>query len=389
MAEWEPKRMAVKEVGKVPTPALPSHPKAGYEPKPLFNGKAAEVNRAQPVPVSPKPAVTPGAALSHPGGPKPTTPQPAAPKPVAPKVVEVFQPKALFPTIAKFKKELDFDVTPAMLAPYGKLGVDEIAIVRRLVKGMDLSNTKKVMDFGAEAQESVGNLANEMAAIVRNGLDDVYKALNEIVETIEELDTDGMFKPADGLLARVMRRKPPRERFADAIAIIEEDVAKVKAAMPRVKDRITVMDDVLTKTKTAYMNVNGVVIAAELVIAHYRDVVLPHIERESDAQDVFGSQEFQSVSNNIKALEGRVDSLKLSRVSALHTIPQVELIKGNYVSLYDKCLNTIFNSVGLWKSQCLTVLALMEGKQNAALGDAVKAAMELQQKIVTSIKDLV
>jgi uncharacterized protein YaaN involved in tellurite resistance len=385
MAEWEPKRMVVKGVEKVPTPALPARPKqTGYEPKPLFTGKAADVNRVQPVPTQPKP-ITPQQSLPKPA----TAPKPAAPKAVAPKPKEEFQPKTLFPTIAKFKKELNFEVTPVMLAPYGKLSIDETAIVRRLVKGIDLSNTKKVLDFGAEAQESVGNLANEMASIVRTGLDDVYTSLKEILETIEDLDTDDMFKPSDGLLARVMRRKSPRERFADAIAIIEDDVSKVRTAMPRVKDRITVMDDVLTKTKTAYMNVNGSVISAELVIAHYRETVLPQIEREHDAADVFGSQEFQSVSNNIKALEGRVDSLKLSRVSALHTIPQVELIKGNYVSLYDKCLNTIFNSVGLWKSQCLTVLALMEGKQNAALGDAVKAAMELQQKIVSSIKDLV
>src|SRR4030067_734884 len=91
---------------------------------------------------------------------------------------------------------------------------------------------------------------------------------------------------------------------------------------------------------------------------------LPALEVEARAsQDTLVAQQLTDFRNAVARFERRLHDLKLTRMIAIQTAPQVRLIQSNDQNLVEKIQSSILNTVPLWKNQIIIAISLYRQHQ--------------------------
>jgi uncharacterized protein YaaN involved in tellurite resistance len=98
--------------------------------------------------------------------------------------------------------------------------------------------------------------------------------------------------------------------------------------------------------------------------------VVPDLEKRlaadgASAAGQMAAQEINDVRQSIDRLERKVHDLKLSRVIAMQTMPQIRLIQNGDAVLAEKLQSSIATTIPIWKNQMTIALAL--NRQEEAL----------------------
>jgi len=80
----------------------------------------------------------------------------------------------------------------------------------------------------------------------------------------------------------------------------------------------------------------------------------------------------------INRFEKKIYDLKLSRMIAIQTLPQVRLIQNNDQLLVEKIQSSILNTIPLWKNQVVIAISLFRQKK----------ALELQKEVSETTNEL-
>jgi uncharacterized protein YaaN involved in tellurite resistance len=96
------------------------------------------------------------------------------------------------------------------------------------------------------------------------------------------------------------------------------------------------------------------------------------------SQDPLVAQQLAEFRQAVMRFERRLHDLKLTRMIAIQTAPQIRLIQGNDQSLVEKIQSSIANTIPLWKNQIVIALSLYRQQQ----------ALELQKSISDATNEL-
>ncbi|MCK5759323.1 MAG: toxic anion resistance protein, partial [Clostridiales bacterium] len=90
------------------------------------------------------------------------------------------------------------------------------------------------------------------------------------------------------------------------------------------------------------------------------------------------SQELRDLQAMINRFEKRVHDLKLSRMVAIQSMPQIRLVQNNDQVLVERIQSSILNTIPLWKSQIVIAITLFRQK----------AALKVQKNITDTTNEL-
>ena len=90
------------------------------------------------------------------------------------------------------------------------------------------------------------------------------------------------------------------------------------------------------------------------------------------------AQELNDLRQSVDRLERKVHDLKLSRVVAMQTMPQIRLIQNGDAALVEKLQSSVAMTIPAWKNQMTTALALHRQEE----------ALELQRKVSETTNEL-
>jgi uncharacterized protein YaaN involved in tellurite resistance len=342
-----------------------------WEPKPLFNNKMVVLNDT-----------TIQERAYEPGALNLSSKKTLVPTPLKSNI-KSYEPRAVFPTIAKFKKELNFTITDEMLSPY-KVTKSEVLMIKNIIKEVDLDNTQKTLKFGSMAQDNFTINANIMVEISQLNNGKIIEHLKTIKKTMEESSLHDIMD--SGILKKLFNRSNPMERFKNAIMVIDPLINTLDQSIPVLTSRIHKFEEVMTLNSKNYIEFNVYIIACELILSYYKNTIIPMFEKTSDKDNIFQSKEFKNVQSNISLMENRLTDLKISKVSTLQSIPQIEMLRDNCTKLLNKISGTILLSYPLWKKQYSTVLILLESKSVDGLDDAIACLLSHQKNIIEAIQ---
>ena len=90
-----------------------------------------------------------------------------------------------------------------------------------------------------------------------------------------------------------------------------------------------------------------------------REITLPQLHAEASAKaDLMSVQVVRDFEETVNRFEKKVHDLKLSKMIAIQTAPQIRLIQNNDQMLVDKIQTAILSTIPLWKSQIVIALGL-------------------------------
>jgi len=265
------------------------------------------------------------------------------------------------------------------LAEVDKTKVEEIK------KSFAIMDSNAAIQFGTSAQTKISEFSDSILSEVRNkDTGYVGNVLTDLMMKVREIDVDSL---SDGFnLSKI----PIIGQFINAFNrfLIRYDKVSVniekllneldKAKMNMLKD-ITIMDKLYELNKDYIKELDAFIVAGGDILSESKTKTLPEFEAKAKVtNDPMDAQKVSDFNSFIDRFEKKLHDLKLSRIIAIQTAPQLRLIQGGNQVLVEKIQTSILNTIPLWKNQIVIAISLYRQKK----------ALELQKEVYDTTNEL-
>ena len=277
------------------------------------------------------------------------------------------------------------DLVPAPVAGRAELTPQERAQVEQIKRTVDVEDTQTVLQYGLPAQNKIATFADTLLADIRTReAGQAGESLAELLVKVKEVDVDSL-SGGSGLakIPLVGRFVDSFNRFATRYQKIGATIEKLtlaleKARMGLLRD-ITVLDRMYELNLEYLGQLDLYIAAGDELLEELQTERLPALEAEAQAsQDPLDAQRVNDVRQAVLRFERRLHDLKLTRMIAIQTAPQVRLIQSNDQNLVEKIQSSILTTVPLWKNQIVIALSLYRQQK----------ALELQREVSDTTNEL-
>jgi uncharacterized protein YaaN involved in tellurite resistance len=269
--------------------------------------------------------------------------------------------------------------TRAQLTPQERAQIDEIK------RTVDVGDAQAILQYGLPAQNKIATFSDTLLADIRTReAGQAGESLADLLVKVKELDVDSLSGGSP------MAKIPLVGRFVDSFnrfaaryqkigATIEKlSLALEQARMGLLKD-ITVLDKMYELNLDYLRQLDLYIAAGDELLEELQTKRLPALEVEAKAsQDPMDAQRVNDVRQAVLRFERRLHDLKLTRMVAIQTAPQVRLIQSNDQNLVEKIQSSILTTVPLWKNQIVIAISLYRQQK----------AVELQREVSDTTNEL-
>ena len=245
--------------------------------------------------------------------------------------------------------------------------------VARIKSTIRLSDRAALVGFGDNAQRDVGTYADTiLRSILNKDTGDVGDLLSEMLLSVKGLDPTTLKDASffERLFGGVRRRiEKFKNRFQSVAGQVDRVALELERRQDGLKRDIAMLDQLYDKNLGHLRALENHIDAGEAFVAESEATVLPALERKMEAAEgtaaQLAAQELSDTRQAVDRLSRKVHDLKLSRVVAMQTLPQIRLIQNGNSTLADKLQASIMTTIPTWKNQMTVALALH--RQESAL----------------------
>jgi len=275
---------------------------------------------------------------------------------------------------------------PQDLTPYAKLTPELRQKADLIMASVDVGDPQEVLQFGLPAQDKIASFADTLLADVRNkDTGYVGDILGDMVATVKELDVDSLSGGQSGLskIPIVGKFVDVFNRFITRYEKISVNIERILTALERA--RMDLLKDITVLEKMYELNLDYLeqleiyIAAGETLLNDLRTKKLPELEVEArTSSDPLAAQRLADFDQALTRFERRLHDLKLTRMIAIQTAPQVRLIQNNDQGLVEKIQSSIMTTIPLWKNQIVIAISLYRQQK----------ALELQKEVSATTNEL-
>lgn len=259
---------------------------------------------------------------------------------------------------------------------------EELKKIESIAGQIDISDSQGVVVYGVGAQREISQFADTILGEVRNK-DSGYvgEVLTDMMLKIKGLDVDSLTKgggffskiPIFGKIANAGAKFIARyDKLSVQLESIVDNLDK--ARMDLLKD-ITLLDNMYDKNLAYLKNLDIYIAAGEMKLKQLKEVEEPKLVKKAEAtnapEDAQALNDFRQALNR---LEKKIHDLKLSRMIAIQTAPQIRLVQNGNQALVEKIQSSILNTIPLWKNQIVISITIFRQKK------ALKAQKEVSDR---------
>lgn len=274
-------------------------------------------------------------------------------------------------------------VTPAPaedVVPYAELSPEQKREVESILNSIDLADTQAVIQYGVSAQSDISSFSDAVLEQVR-GKDggSVGEILTDLSLRVRDMDVDGVVN-GGGLFSRI---KGKIRRFVAQYEKLSVQIDKIvdqldTARMGLIKD-IALLDNMYEKNIGYLHGLDNFIIAGMMKIDELNEKVLPGLAKAAEeSNDPMDAQRAKDMAERIGRFEKKIHDLKLSRMIAIQTAPQLRLIQSNDQALVEKIQSSILTTIPLWKNQVVIAISLFRQK----------SALQMQKQVTETTNEL-
>ncbi|TGA97530.1 toxic anion resistance protein [Sporolactobacillus shoreae] len=287
-------------------------------------------------------------------------------------------------SLSELQKRND-PVAPKSGPDFSKLSPEEQAKVQAMAKEIDLTDSQQLSQFGVGAQSALASFADNILSTVRSkDTGGVGNMMSELMVKVKDLDISSLNDGNNGFVSRLFGGlKRSVNKFIARYEKMDVQIDKIvdgldRSRMDMLKD-IGMFDTLYKKNLEAIRYLDLTILAGEQKLEEVNTVLIPQAKAAAETSgDPLESQKVNDLAQLANRFDKKIYDLKLSRVSAIQTGPQIRLIQSGDQVLVDKIQTSILNTIPLWKNQIVIAIGLF--RQNRAL--------EMQREVTDTTNDL-
>ena len=242
--------------------------------------------------------------------------------------------------------------------------------VDKIKDSIDLVDNNAVVQYGNTAQKNIADFSNGILSNVRGrDLEPAKDLLGDLVVKVKGFEKEGKggFLSGVPILGSLFRKK---DEIQTSFTTVSAQIDKIQAGLDNqrmvlLKD-IAMFDGLYDKNLEYFKQLQLYIQAGEEKLAELRQQTLPKLQAQAQVSDnPMAAQVVKDYEEAINRFEKKIHDLKISKMIAIQTAPQIRIIQNNDKILVDRIQSAIYNTIPLWKNQM--VLALGLSRQNEAL----------------------
>ncbi len=257
--------------------------------------------------------------------------------------------------------------------------------VEQIMTQIDINDSQGIIQYGVGAQANISNFADNILDQVKaKDAGEAGAVLTDLMLTVKKIDVESL--SSESLMSKIPLLGglfDGAKKFVAQYQSIEHHIEEItdemtKARMQLLKD-ITLLDTLYEKNKQYLTELELFILAGELKLKELQEKALPEVKAKAEAsKDTLDAQKVQDLAQMINRFEKKIHDLKLSRMIAIQTLPQVRLIQNNDQLLVEKIQSSILNTIPLWKNQVVIAISLFRQKK----------ALDMQKEVTQTTNDL-
>jgi len=257
------------------------------------------------------------------------------------------------------------------------LSPDDLAKARAKASTIQYKDSNSLVQYGVGDQKNISDFAGTMLQTIRT------KDAGMVGESL----TDLMFKIKDAGVGELTNGKTnwlqsladKAKHWMAKYEKLETQIDKIlgtldQSRMMLLKD-IAMLDQLYAKNLEYLHNLDISLAAGQIKIDELNSVDVPALQaKAAETKDPIDAQKLNDLQAFIHNFEKKLYDMKLSRMIAIQTAPQVRLIQSNDNALAMKINSSIMTTIPLWKSQIVIAITLMNQKKAVEVQKAVDDA---------------
>ncbi len=264
----------------------------------------------------------------------------------------------------------------------------DTAKAREIAKTISIDDSQAIIQYGVGAQSKVSSFADTMLGQIRShDTGYVGESLTSLMFKIKEVNVGSLSESRQNWLNTLLNGV---QRFMARYQKLETQIEKIidklgEARMTLLRD-ITMLDQLYEKNLEYLKDLDLFIAAGIMKLEELRSGKLPAMEAAAKASsDPADAQKLNDFNQFLVRFEKKLHDLKLSRMIAIQTAPQVRLIQNNDQALVEKIQSSILTTIPLWKNQIVIAISLL--RQKKALG-VQKAVTDATNELLTKNSEM-
>lgn len=274
-------------------------------------------------------------------------------------------------------QELPNNNTPAKLDKEGNVELanltpEEVSKYSALNQSLQPSDVNSILNYGADAQQSMEKYSNDFLASVRTyNSGDVGVLINELLTELNYIDVSELeqsgFKSFISkipfLKNLVVDVKKLFQKYDVVVNNIDKITNKIKAG------RVNSLKDNSSLQTMFESNVSYIHQMEELIISgqlKFNELNVKLAEMEGRPAD-FEDYEIADLRDFVSRLDKRLADMKIVRFIMMQSLAQIRLVQNNNTSIAEKAQSIISTTIPVWKNQLTIAVALQRQKANVEM----------------------
>ncbi len=251
---------------------------------------------------------------------------------------------------------------------------------------INVSDSQNVIQYGNLAQSDISKFSDAMLDQIRaKDSGEVGDVLTDLLVKVQDVNIDAIDPNQKGFsFAKMFSgvRKETQKFIAryDKISVqIEKIIDQLDRSKLQLIRDITALDTMYDKNLDYLKQLDIYIMAGSLKLKDLNDKELPALkEKATKTGDAVDAQKVKDMAELISRFEKKIHDLKLSRMIAIQTAPQIRLIQSNDQTLVEKIQSSIMNTIPLWKNQIAIAITMLRQQ----------SALKLQRDVTNTTNDL-
>ena len=256
---------------------------------------------------------------------------------------------------------------------WNEMTPEERQQVLDLAAQIDVSDSQSVIQYGNLAQSDISKFSDAMLDQIRaKDSGEVGEVLTDLLVKVQDVNIDSIDPNQKGsslskLFGGVRKETQKFISRYDKISIqIEKIIDQLDRAKLQLIRDITTLDTMYEKNLEYLKQLDIYIMAGSLKLKDLNEKVMPELkERATRTGDAMDAQKVKDMAELISRFEKKIHDLKLSRMIAIQSAPQIRLIQNNDQTLVEKIQSSIMNTIPLWKNQIAIAITML--RQQSAL----------------------
>ena len=235
-----------------------------------------------------------------------------------------------------------------------------------IAKGISIEDSQSIIQYGVGAQSKISTFSDSMLGQIRShDTGYVGEGLTDLMFKIKDVKVDSLSSDKKGFLEGIFNSV---QKFMARYEKLETQIQKIvdqlnDSKVTLLRD-ITMLDQLYQKNVEYMKEIDLFIMAGQMKIDELKTTRLPELQAiVQTSGDPADTQKLNDFSQFLNRFEKKIHDLKLSRMIAIQTGPQIRLIQNNDQALAEKIQSSILTTIPLWKNQIVIAISILRQRK--------------------------